>query len=214
MIVARNRDRARSRAASHTNAAGGGDWTVATNWTARRAAPSTDDPLQFTAAMVVVTNADAKHRQRALALGRRERHAAAGARGSSRSPAARARTSTCPRRTLNLNGSAALTIALARRDWARRRHINVSNAAHPTALDGGALVFVGGSGPDRHGVQQGIFGNGGATKRGELRGHAGRLAPALAQAAATTSVRHRHCPTRACCSGTAVPLPRGRQPGA
>ncbi|MBI5168039.1 MAG: T9SS type A sorting domain-containing protein [Candidatus Eisenbacteria bacterium] len=150
------------------NAAGGGDWTVASNWTPARNAPSNDDLLQFTGGTVVVTNIPNQTIGK-LSL--------SGGANVTLQPSLPSSILTFTGRTgadfdvpagctLTLNGSAALTIALASGATGLvGGTIQVSNAAHRlTALDGGALVFVGGSqcliGTAFTGN---IFGNGGAT---------------------------------------------------
>ena len=150
------------------NASGGGDWTVATNWTPTRSAPSTDDLLQFTGGTAVVTNVPTQSIGK-LAL--------SGGANVTLQPVLPSAILTMTGRAgadldvpvgcaLTLNGSAALTMALASGATGLvGGTINVSNAAHRlTALDGGALVFVGGSqcliGTAFSGN---IFGNGGAT---------------------------------------------------
>ncbi len=125
-----------------------GDYQVAANWSPTRSAPSSDDLLQFTGGTAVVTNVPTQTIGR-LAL--------SGGATVALQPALLASLTLSGRAgqdldvpagcVLTLNGSAALTIALSTGATGLvGGTINVSNAAHRlNALDGGSLVFVGGS---------------------------------------------------------------------
>ncbi|MFN8588386.1 MAG: T9SS type A sorting domain-containing protein [Candidatus Eisenbacteria bacterium] len=126
-----------------------GDFTVASNWAPTRSVPSSDDLLQFVGGTAVVTSVPTQTIGRLALSGGAAVTLQPTTLGASLTLSGRAGQDLdvpagC---TLTLNGSGALTLALTTGATGLvGGTIHMSNAAHRlNAVDGGALVFVGGS---------------------------------------------------------------------